>query len=285
MKLRVLSDYPAIVVLFIWMLGPLIATIYYSLIRYNLLNPRIKGFAGIENYEFLLTDFVFTDSIYNSIQLLGSIIGITVVLGLLISYLLDQDLYGGRLLQLVIISPFFVMPTVSALIWKNLLMHPVNGYFTYLLGLFGLPPIDWFSDIPLGSIIIIVSWNWLPFAVLVFVTAQQSMSLEIKEASKMDGAGHIAFFFQIYLPHLGKAIGAVVMIQMIFHLNIFAEIFTTTTGGPGTQTTNLAFLVYRKALLDFDIGGASAGGIISIVFANIVAIFLLRMIAKNMNSD
>ena len=94
MKLRVLSDYPAIVVLFIWMLGPLVATIYYSLIRYNLLNPRIKGFAGIENYEFLLTDFVFTDSIYNSIQLLGSIIGITVVLGLLISYLLDQDLYG-----------------------------------------------------------------------------------------------------------------------------------------------------------------------------------------------
>ena len=70
-----------------------------------------------------------------------------------------------------------------------------------------------------------------------------------------------------------------------FPLNIFAEIFTTTTGGPGTQTTNLAFLVYRKALLDFDIGGASAGGIISIVFANIVAIFLLRMIAKNMNSD
>lgn len=194
MKLRVLSDYPAIVVLFIWMLGPLVATIYYSLIRYNLLNPRIKGFAGIENYEFLLTDFVFTDSIYNSIQLLGSIIGITVVLGLLISYLLDQDLYGGRLLQLVIISPFFVMPTVSALIWKNLLMHPVNGYFTYLLGLFGLPPIDWFADIPLGSIIIIVSWNWLPFAVLVFITAQQSMSLEIKEASKMDGAGHLAFF-------------------------------------------------------------------------------------------
>ena len=96
MKLRVLSDYPAIVVLFIWMLGPLIATIYYSFIRYNLLNPRIKGFAGIENYEFLLTDFVFTDSIYNSIQLLGSIIVITVVLGLLISYLLDQDLYGGR---------------------------------------------------------------------------------------------------------------------------------------------------------------------------------------------
>ena len=85
MKLRVLSDYPAVLLLFIWMLGPLVATIYYSLIRYNLLNPRIKGFAGIENYEFLLTDFVFTDSIYNSIQLLESIIGITVVLGLLIS--------------------------------------------------------------------------------------------------------------------------------------------------------------------------------------------------------
>ena len=98
-------------------------------------------------------------------------------------------------------------------------------------------------------------------------------------------AGHVAFFFQIYSTTFGQGDRGSRDDPDDFPPEYFAEIFTTTTGGPGTQTTNLAFLVYRKALLDFDIGGASAGGIISIVFANIVAIFLLRMIAKNMNSD
>jgi ABC-type sugar transport system permease subunit len=92
-------------------------------------------------------------------------------------------------------------------------------------------------------------------------------------------------FFQIYSPHLGKVISAGVIIQMIFHLDIFAETFTIITGDPDTQTTNRAFLVYRKVLLDSDIGGVSAGGIISIFFGNIVAIFLLQKIAKDMNSD
>ena len=76
----------------------------------------------------------------------------------------------------------------------------------------------------------------------------------------------------------------VVMIEMIFLLTIFAEIFVTTNGGPGLATTNLAFLIYIRALLDFDIGVASAGGIIAIILANIVAIFLIRTVARSIDA-
>ena len=92
----------------------------------------------------------------------------------------------------------------------------------------------------------------------------------------MDGAGRLRQFFFIILPHLGRAIAVVVMIETIFLLSIFAEIFVTTSGGPGIASTNLAFLIYMRALLDFDVGGASAGGVIAIVLANIVAVFLIR---------
>ena len=111
------------------------------------------------------------------------------------------------------------------------------------------------------------------------------MSQEIKEASKMDGAGHIAFFFPDLSATSGQGDRCSCDDPDDFPPEYFCGNLHHNDWGPGTQTTNLAFLVYRKALLDFDIGGASAGGIISIIFANIVAIFLLRMIAKNMNSD
>ncbi len=98
----------------------------------------------------------------------------------------------------------------------------------------------------------------------------------------MDGAGAVAQFFFITLPHLRRAIGVVVMIETIFLLTVFAEIFVTTSGGPGNATTNLAFLIYARALLQFDIGGASAGGVVAILLANIVAFFLVRSIARQL---
>jgi sorbitol/mannitol transport system permease protein len=175
------------------------------------------------------------------------------------------------------------MPTVSALIWKNMIMHPVYGSVALFMQWLGLQPIDWFSQVPLLSVIIIVSWEWIPFSFLILVTALKSLDQEQKEAAAIDGAGPFTQFRFIVLPHLEKAIGVVVMIEMIFLLSIFAEIYTTTGGGPGNATTTLAYLVYALGLQQFDAGIASAGGILAIILANIVSIFLVRMLAKNLS--
>ena len=100
----------------------------------------------------------------------------------------------------------------------------------------------------------------------------------------MDGAGPVARFYHIVLPHLARAITVVVLIQTIFLLSIFAEILVTTNGGPGYASTNITYLVYAQSLLQFDVGGGSAGGIVAVVLANIVAIFLMRMIGKNLEA-
>lgn len=275
---------PSVGVLLIWMIIPLVMTIWFSLQNYNLIVPTIRGFAGLDNYAYLLDDPALWTAMINTLVLVGSVLAITVVFGTLFAVLLNQDFWGVGAARLFIIAPFFVMPTVSALIWKNMLMHPVNGLFAWITRSLGLPPIDWFADVPMLSVIIIVAWQWIPFATLILLTALQSLDEEQKEAARMDGAGPLAMFYFIILPHLGRSITVVIMIETIFLLTIFAEIFVTTSGGPGLATTNLAFFIYIRALLEFDVGGASAGGVIAIILANIVAIFLVRSVARNLDA-
>jgi len=273
---------PSVVVLLLWMLVPLLMTIYFSFIRFSLLNPDVKGFAGVENYQFLLEDESFWPAIINTILLIGWVLVITVVFGVLLAVLYDREFFGKNVATLLVIAPFFVMPTVSALIWKNFIMHPVYGLVALALKALGLAPIDWFGDIPLFSIIIIVSWEWLPFAFLILFTSLKSLDAEQKEAAAIDGANALQVFFYIIIPHLKRSVGVVVMIETIFLLSIFAEIYTTTSGGPGHATTNLAFLVYSLGLQQFNVGIGSAGGILAVVLANIVAFFLVKMLAQNL---
>jgi len=273
---------PSVGVLLVWMIVPLVMTLWFSFRSYNLLDPTVHGFAGIDNYTFLVTDPDFWASLRNTLVLLGSVLVITVGLGTLLAVLFNQPFPGRNVARVLAISPFFVMPTVAALLWKNLLMHPIYGVLGVVAHAFGMQPVDWFANYPLTAVIAIVSWEWLPFALLILLTAVQSLDHEQREAARMDGAGIIAQFFFITLPHLSRAISVVIMIETIFLLTVFAEIFVTTAGGPGNATTNLAFLIYARALLQFDVGGASAGGVVAILLANIVAVFLVRSIARRL---
>lgn len=274
---------PSVGLLLIWMIVPLAMTLWFSFRRYNLLNPLIHGWAGINNYWFLLRDPALYNALWITVVLVGVVLIITVGLGSILAALFQDEFPGQGVARVLMIAPFFVMPTVSALIWKNLLMHPVNGLFAGIARAIGLSPVDWFGAFPLASIIVIISWEWLPFAFLILFTALQSLGEEQLEAARLDGAGAIAIFRHIQVPHMGRAISVVVMMETIFLLGVFAEIYVTTAGGPGIATTNLAFLIYQRALLAFNVGSASAAGVIAIVLANIIAAFLVRTIARRLD--
>ncbi|PZU86069.1 MAG: sugar ABC transporter permease [Shinella sp.] len=275
---------PSVLLLLAWMIVPLVMTVYFSFLRYNLLMPGMEEFAGLMNYRFFLTDPAFFAALTNTLLLVGGVLLITVIGGIAFALLLDQPMFGQGIVRILVIAPFFIMPTVSALVWKNMLMNPVNGLFAWIAKLFGLQPVDWLANYPLLSIIMIVAWQWLPFATLILLTALQSLDEEQKEAAEMDGAGPVSKLIYIILPHMARAITVVILIETIFLLSVFAEILVTTNGGPGYQSTNITYLVYAQALLQFDVGGASAGGIVAVVIANIVAFFLIRLIGKNLES-
>jgi len=273
---------PAVILLLGWMLVPLVMTLYFSFKKYLPLRGGDLGWVGFENYVRFVTSSSFWPSVYTTLIIVGGVLAITICLGIVLALLLDQPMWGQGIVRILVIAPFFVMPTVSALVWKNMFMDPNYGLFAYLWKFFGAEPIQWMSKASIQSIIMIVSWQWLPFATLILLTAIQSLDGEQLEASEMDGASALKRFWYIILPHLARAITVVLLIQTIFLLSIFAEIFVTTGGAFGSKT--LSYLIFQRVLESQNIGLGSAGGVYAIILANIVAIFLMRIVGKNLDN-
>jgi sorbitol/mannitol transport system permease protein len=272
---------PATILLLGWMLVPLTMTLYFSFRKYLPLRGGDLGWVGFDNYVRFISSSSFWPAVATTLIIVGGVLFITVVIGILLALLLDQPLWGQGVVRILVIAPFFVMPTVSGLVWKNMFMDPVNGFFAHMWRAFGAEPIQWLSQASLPSLVMIVSWQWLPFATLILLTAIQSLDSEQLEAAEIDGAKPLRRFWYIILPHLARAITVVVLIQTIFLLSIFAEIFVTTAGAFGTKT--LTYLIFQRVLESQNVGLGSAGGVYAIILANIVAIFLMRIVGKNLD--
>ncbi len=306
-KLPRLLQTPAVLLLLVWMLIPLGMTLYFSFIRYVLNNlrrpewtsPSLSNWRGFGNYEFVLNSKDFLLAIQNSLLIVCSILILTVILGVLIAVLINKTFRGQGIVRVLLISPFFVMPAVNAVLWINMILDPVLGLQGIAVGsindlldaLRNAPMIGWFFSLwpelePISfratqtsayAVIIMVTWQWTPFAVLIFMTSLQSEDSQQKEAAVLDGAGRWSQFRFLTLPHLARPIAIVVMIQAIFHLSLYAEIEIVSRGN---GNKNLPYLIGEFA--NNNIGAASATGIFAVILANIVAVFLLRMIGKTL---
>jgi sorbitol/mannitol transport system permease protein len=289
------------------MLVPLSMTLYFSFIRYVLnnlrrpewTNPNISNWRGFGNYEFVANNKDFLLAIQNSLIIVFGILILTVALGILIAILINKPFQGQGIVRVLLISPFFVMPAVNAVLWINMILDPVLGLQGLAVeGLNGivddlcnLPVLGGFFSLwpeltPISfratqtsayAVIMMVTWQWTPFAVLIFMTSLQSEDQQQKEAAVLDGASTWAQFRFLTLPHLARPIAIVIMIQAIFHLSLYAEIEIVSRGN---GNKNLPYLIGEFA--NNNIGAASATGIFAVILANIVAIFLLRMIGKTL---
>jgi sorbitol/mannitol transport system permease protein len=306
-RLPRLLQSPAVILLLIWMLIPLGMTLYFSFIRYVLnslrrpewTTPSLSNWRGFGNYNFVLNNKDFLLAIQNSLLIVCSIVFLTVILGVLIAILINKAFPGRGIVRVLLISPFFVMPAVNAVLWINMILDPVLGLQGLAVAginslidtLQGAPLVGWFFSLwpelaPISfratqtsayAVIIMVTWQWTPFAVLIFMTSLQSEDQQQKEAAILDGAGAWSQFRFLTLPHLARPIAIVVMIQAIFHLSLYAEIEIVSRGN---GNKNLPYLIGEFA--NNNIGAASATGIFAVILANIVAIFLLRMIGKTL---
>ncbi|MDT2074095.1 MAG: sugar ABC transporter permease [Planktomarina sp.] len=298
---------PAVVLLLIWMLVPLSMTLYFSFIRYVLVNfrrpewatPSLSNWRGFGNYKYVLEAKDFWMAIQNSVLIVSSILVLTVILGLLIAVLINRTFPGRGIVRVLLISPFFVMPAVNAVLWINMILDPVlglnglavSGLNELVAGLRDFPVIGGFFAMwpelhPISfratqtsayAVIMMVTWQWTPFAVLIFMTSLQSEDESQKEAAMLDGASAWSQFINLTVPHLARPIAIVVMIQSIFHLSLYAEIEIVSRGN---GNKNLPYLIGE--FTSNNIGAASATGIFAVILANIVAIFLLRMVGKSL---
>jgi sorbitol/mannitol transport system permease protein len=225
---------------------------------------RQTGFIGLMNYEFFITDPDF-----------GPAVAIRCCCwigdphhrrpGHRAGAAGQRALPGRGIVRVLLIAPFFVMPTVNALLWKHMMMNPVYGVLAQVWHVLRhATPVDWLTDWPLFSSSSWCPGNGCPLPALIFITSLQSLDRDQLEAAGMDGANYLQQLRFLTLPHLGRSIAVVIMIEMIFLMSVFAEIYTTTGGGPGNASTNVAFLIFKQALLNFDAGVASAGALFAV---------------------
>ncbi len=277
-RFRSLLSRPAILYLIILTQVPVLFTLVYSTSNWNFLRPERTRFVGLQNYLDFLQDSDVLTIIRNTLAFSSTVVLFSLILGMLLAILLNRQFRGRGLARTLLITPFLIMPTVSAVMWKNMLFNPAFGLISSVLAALGGPRIDWINEFPMASIVTIVTWEWTPFMMMILLAGLQSLEQEHMEASQIDGAGVLQQVYYIVLPHLRRYIEIGVLLEVLFVLNIFGEIFVTTTGGPATDTTTLTFNIYLEAFKRWNVGRASAYGVFAVIFANIVTIFFLRII-------
>jgi sorbitol/mannitol transport system permease protein len=267
---------PALIYVILVTQIPFVLTIIYSLQNWNLLNPEPARFAGLQNYIGVITDPSIRIAIWNTIVLTVCAVAISVVLGVGIALLLNREIFGKGIVRTLMIGPFLVMPAAAALMWKDTLLNPLTGLVSYILTPLGLGKVDWINQFPMATIVGIEVWRWTPFMMLIVLAGLQSQNQEVLEAARVDGARAFQLFRYITLPFVRPFIELGALLGSLFIVQSFDSIFMTTQGGPGQATTNLPFLLYLVAFQGFDIGKASAIGVLAVILTLIVASFALR---------
>lgn len=257
---------------------PFLVTIYFSMLNWNLLKPGEIGFAWFKNYVSVFTTGDLVPSIIATVGITTSAVVLSLLFGLLFAILLDRNFRGQALARTLVITPFLIMPAAASLIWKYSMFDTSIGVINWVTSSLGLPSIAWSTDLPLATVIIVLTWQFTPFFMLILLAGLQSQSREVIEAASVDGAGAFRTFQWMTLPHLRQYIEISVLLGSIMLLQVFDPVAIMTKGTGGTKT--LAYLLYERAFIGLDVGQAAAYGVVTVVLTLIVATIALKTLFK-----
>jgi sorbitol/mannitol transport system permease protein len=271
---------PALIYVVVVTQIPFVVTLWYSFQSYFWDVPGGAHFNGVSNYKTVFTNAAFRSALWRSVLMTVIAVILAMILGVAFALLLDRKFLGRGVVRTLIITPFLVMPAAAALVWAGPMLDPSFGLLNYLLQPFGVHHVAWLSSHALGSVIVVMIWQWTPFMTLIVLAGLQGQPTDTLEAAKVDGAGAFATFRELTLPHLRPYIELGILLGSIYLVNTFDAVRLMTNGGPGTSTTNLPFYLYQQVNNAFDVGGAAATGVVTVVLTIIVATFALRMFAR-----
>jgi multiple sugar transport system permease protein len=272
---------PALAIL-ISLIVPFVIGVYWSLTDYKLTSPLTTQFIGLRNYQTLLQDAVFWNSLRVTLTYVVVALLVELPLGLAVAVMLNRDNPVVRFFRAVMILPLMMPPVVGALMWKSM-MTP-EGILNYMLGIVGIGPLQWLGSVQLAlaSILLIDVWLYTPFAALVLLAGLQALPKEPFEAARVDGASPWVAFRTLTLPMLLPFLIIVGAFRGIDSLKIFDLIYATTQGGPVDVTNTLAITTYFQAIRWTNFGTAMSYAIVLWAMCYILAFILIRRWRKAM---
>ncbi|MHC5246930.1 carbohydrate ABC transporter permease [Enterococcus sp. LJL90] len=272
---------PAIIFMVALIGIPLVQVVWDSFHAKSLTNPNLEGFVGLENYQKVFADELFTGSLKNTVVwTCVSVIG-ELILGLVVGVALNQKIKGRILFRSAIIVPWIVPIAVAGLTWTWML-NPDYGIINYLLQQTGLidQGIYWLGskNTALLTVTFINIWRTFPYWVISILAGLQTIPDDLYEAAAIDGASIFKRFFNVTLPGIKSVLSTLIFMHIIWTSVNFDFIWITTEGGPNYASETLPIMIYRYAMKNYDIGKSSALSVIMIVI--LLTIFALVPICK-----
>ena len=256
---------PAVVVVAIMTQIPFLMTLIFSTLRWNLSRPDIpRTFIGLGNFLYFLkienleSIPPFYGILVQTVFITGMTLFLCSFLGFLLALLFDHRIPGINIARTLILGPFFVMSTASGVIWKTTIFNTTFGWYGVIVKALGMTPVDWISYHPLRTIILLFTWQWMPFFVLVLLAGLQGLDQDLLDCTRIDGVGWLQSIFRIKLPLIMNHLRVAIMLGLVFLVKEFGLILTTTAGGPGTRSYTLPYYVYMQVFSANNVGRAGA---------------------------
>lgn len=265
---------PTFVILGTFLIFPMIASLYYSLTEYNVVQP--PKFIGLDNFRRLADDPIFITAFKNTIiYSVGVIPGVAIV-GLILALLVNQVILGINFFRLAYYVPFITSIVVVGITWKWL--YQEDGPINYFLSLFGISAIAFLSDpaTALYSVMFVTVWHAAGYYMVLYLAGLQAIPVDLEEAAMIDGATRLQRLWHITLPLLKPTVTLVIIIASIGAMKVFGEIYIMTQGGPADTTNTVVFYVYVQAFKFLQMGYASAMAVILFIMLLLLSIVSIR---------
>jgi len=270
---------PAALTIAALIIFPLAFNLYMSVQAWFVSSTTPPEFVGLKNYlEIFGKDARFWNATWITVKFTTLSVALQLVLGLAIAVYLHRDFRGRGLVRTVMLLPMVSTPVAVALIWV-IMFNPSLGILNYFLTSLGLKPLLWLGHprTVLPSLILMDTWKWTPFMVLIIHAGLQSLPLTPFEAARIDGASRWQVLRYITLPLLRSTIAVALMFRTMDSLKTFDTIYVMTEGGPNNASEILNIYTFQTGFKYFHIGYASALAVILIVFVFAVNLLLVRL--------
>lgn len=273
---------PALILMLLFYVWPLILCIYYSFTNLALTGSAAANFQFIElnNFRTMFNDRGFFTSVQNTLMFLaGSLVG-QQLLGFILAYFMrDSSIQIRRGVGIIILAAWIMPELVASLCAYNL--FTVGGTLNSILSVLGIESVAWLFDHPMLSIILSNVWRGTAFSMMVYQAAMDSISRDVEESAMLDGVTKLQNVIYIILPQLKQTIWTNTLMNTLKTLGCFSMIYAMTGGGPGSSTQTLAIFTYLRAFKNNKLGYACACSLILMFLGAIISIFYVRSTRKD----
>lgn len=240
-----------------------------------------REFVGLENFEKLIHDPLYLDSLMTTLQFSISVAVLALVSALVLSAFAEQIIRGATMYRTFLIWPYAVAPVVAGSLWL-FLFDPTIGVMTELLNLFG---IDWNPTLngthAMWMVIITSTWKQISYNFLFFLAALQSVPKSLHEAAAIDGSGPIRRFITISFPLISPTSFFLLVVNFVYaFFDTFAIIHAMTQGGPSNSTSTLVYKVYNDGFIGLDLGSSAAQSVILMILVASLTVIQFKYVEK-----